>query len=222
MISLILNKRKNFFSIEGTILYPSIFINYYVFNTRKRIFDIFFSLLAIVILFPFYIIFSIVTLIYSKGNILFKQERLGKKGKPFCMFKYRSMVDTAEQHGPSLTSLNDPRVTPWGKVMRKYRIDELPQFFNVLAGSMSIVGPRPEREYWKNEIVKESPQYNKLAKIKPGITSIGQVKYGYAENVDEMRKRLRYDLLYLNNMSIWMDIKIILMTIMVVFKGEGK
>jgi len=191
-------------------------------SLRKRLFDLIFSLMSILILLPFYLIISIITYISSKGPVLYKQERIGINDKPFEIYKFRSMYLGAEKNGPELSKNNDPRVTPWGSFMRKYRIDEFPQFFNVFFGSMSIVGPRPEREYWKYEIEKETLQYNKLSKVKPGITSLGQVKFGYAENVDEMQKRLRFDLLYLGNISLLLDIKIILMTVMVILQGEGK
>ncbi|RLD62358.1 MAG: sugar transferase [Bacteroidetes bacterium] len=191
-------------------------------SLRKRLFDLIFSLMSILILLPFYLIISIITYISSKGPVLYKQERIGINDKPFKIYKFRSMYLGAEKNGPELSKNNDPRVTPWGSFMRKYRIDEFPQFFNVFFGSMSIVGPRPEREYWKYEIEKETLQYNKLSKVKPGITSLGQVKFGYAENVDEMQKRLRFDLLYLGNISLLLDIKIILMTVMVILQGEGK
>jgi lipopolysaccharide/colanic/teichoic acid biosynthesis glycosyltransferase len=132
------------------------------------------------------------------------------------------MYTNAECKGPCLAYDNDPRITPWGRLMRKLRLDEIPQFFNVLKGDMSIVGPRPERRYYIDQIVEVAPQYKYLQHVKPGITSIGQIKFGYAENIDEMVKRLRYDLLYLKNVSFSLDLKIILMTIMVIFKAEGK
>lgn len=189
---------------------------------QKRLFDLIFSSFAIIILFPFYLVISIITYLSSNGPIIYKQERIGINDKPFKIYKFRSMYLNAEKNGPELSKKNDPRVTPWGSFMRKYRIDELPQFFNVLFGNMSIVGPRPEREYWKYELEKETLNYNKLSKIKPGITSLGQVKYGYAENIVEMQKRLRFDLLYLSNTSLILDVKIIWMTIFVVLQGQGK
>jgi lipopolysaccharide/colanic/teichoic acid biosynthesis glycosyltransferase len=190
-----------------------------VFRRKKRIFDILFSLIAILLLFPFFIIIAAITFLSSKGPILYKQERIGRDGKSFIMYKLRSMNINAEISGPALAMKNDPRVTPWGRFMRRYKLDELPQFYNCMAGNMSIVGPRPEREFWMQEIEKESFQFRKLTSIKPGITSLGQVKFGYAINVQEMRKRLRYDLLYLNNLSIKMDIKIIMMTMGVILRG---
>ena len=192
------------------------------FKRKKRIFDVLFSIMALLLLFPLIILVSIITFLSSKGPVLYKQERLGRGGKSFNMYKFRSMYVNAETEGPELTMKNDPRVTPWGRLMRRFKLDELPQFYNSLMGSMSIVGPRPEREFWKHEIEKEAFQFRKLTSIKPGITSLGQVKFGYAVNVQEMRKRLRYDLLYLNNLSIKMDIKIILMTMGVILRGYKK
>lgn len=131
------------------------------------------------------------------------------------------MYIDAERHGPKLTKKNDERTTPVGRFMRKYRLDEIPNFYNVLKGDMSLVGPRPERQFYIDQIVKKSPQYKLLHKVKPGITSWGQVKYGYAENVDQMIKRLRYDLLYIQNRSIYIDLKILYYTILVIIKGRG-
>ena len=189
---------------------------------QKRLFDLVFSVITIALLLPLYPVLAMITLLTSRGPIFYRQERIGRNGKTFNMYKFRSMYTDAEHRGPALAKEMDDRITPWGKVMRKYRLDEIPQFFNVLLGSMSVVGPRPEREFWKLQIEQEAPQYNRLSYVKPGITSLGQVKFGYAHNVSDMRKRLRYDLLYLNNMSIWLDLKIILLTIGVVLKGEGK
>lgn len=189
------------------------------FRRKKRVFDIAFSLFTVVLFFPLFIIIAIITFLSSKGPVLYKQERVGRDGAPFFMYKFRSMNINAEASGPALTMKNDPRVTPWGRFMRRFKLDELPQFYNTLKGSMSVVGPRPEREFWMQKIEKESFQIRKLTSIKPGITSLGQVKFGYAVNVQEMRKRLRYDLLYLNNLSIKMDIRIILMTMGVIIRG---
>lgn len=188
----------------------------------KRAFDVSFSLAAIVLGMPIFLMLALLTMLTSRGPILFSQERIGKGGKPFLIYKFRSMYTNAECKGPCLAFNNDPRITPWGKFMRKLRLDELPQFFNVLKGDMSIVGPRPERKYYIDKIVEVAPQYKYLQYIKPGITSIGQIKFGYAENIDEMVKRLRFDLLYLKNISFSLDLKIILMTIMVILRAEGK
>ena len=188
----------------------------------KRIMDISMSLIAMIILLPVYIITAIIVKTTSKGPIFYSQERIGIKGKPFKMHKFRSMYIDAEKFGPMLSKDNDPRITPFGRFMRKVRLDEIPQFYNVLKGTMSLVGPRPERQYFIDQIVQRAPEYLLLQKVKPGITSWGQVKYGYAENVDEMLERLRYDLLYIENMSLTTDIKILLYTAIIIVQGRGK
>ncbi|MBO7227682.1 MAG: sugar transferase [Bacteroidales bacterium] len=188
----------------------------------KRIMDISVSLIAMIILSPVYIITAIIVKTTSKGPIFYSQERIGIKGKPFKMHKFRSMYVDAEKFGPMLSKDNDPRITPFGRFMRKVRLDEIPQFYNVLKGTMSLVGPRPERQYFIDQIVQRAPEYLLLQKVKPGITSWGQVKYGYAENVDEMLERLRYDLLYIENMSLTTDIKILLYTAIIIVQGRGK
>ena len=188
----------------------------------KRLFDIFISCFAILCLAPVYLIVGLLVKFTSKGPILFKQERIGQYKKPFMIYKFRSMYVDAEKNGPQLSSSNDQRITPIGKFLRKTRLDEFPQFFNVLKGDMSIVGPRPERQYFIDKIVARAPHYNHLQKVKPGITSWGQVKYGYAENVDEMIQRLKFDVLYIENMSFAMDLKILFYTVLTVLKGSGK
>ncbi len=188
----------------------------------KRLIDIVVSILAMIILLPFYIFTAIGVKLSSDGPILFSQERVGKHGKPFRMHKFRSMYNDAERTGPQLSSDDDPRITPFGKFIRKVRLDEIPQFYTVLKGEMSLVGPRPERQFYIDQIVKVSPHYRLLLKIKPGITSWGQVKFGYASDVDEMVERLQYDILYLENMSIAMDFKILIYTVLIVLQGRGK
>ena len=188
----------------------------------KRLFDIFVSTIAIILLIPVYITLAILVKTSSKGPIFFKQERVGKNGIPFQIIKFRTMIQDAEKAGPQLSSSNDPRITKIGKTMRKMRFDELPQFWNVLIGEMSLVGPRPERQFFIDKIAAREPQFLQLTKVKPGITSWGQVKFGYAENVEEMLQRMKYDLLYLKNMSIALDLKILLYTVIIVFKGTGK
>jgi exopolysaccharide biosynthesis polyprenyl glycosylphosphotransferase len=188
----------------------------------KRIMDIVVSLIAMILLVPVYIFTAIGVKLSSKGAILYSQERIGLKGKPFKMHKFRSMFSDAENAGPQLSSENDPRITPFGRFIRKVRLDEIPQFYTVLKGDMSLVGPRPERNFYIEQIVKRAPHYRLLLKVKPGITSWGQVKYGYASNVDEMIERLKYDILYIENMSIAMDIKILIYTILIVLQGRGK
>lgn len=188
----------------------------------KRLADIVLSLLALILLSPVFLLTAIIVKCTSPGPVFYAQERIGYRGKPFKMHKFRSMYIDAEKAGPALSSDDDPRITPFGRIMRKYRLDEIPQFYNVLRGTMSLVGPRPERQYFIDQIVERAPEYLLLQKVKPGITSWGQVKYGYAENVDEMVERLRYDLLYLENMSIATDIKILLYTVLIIFQGRGK
>ncbi len=188
----------------------------------KRIFDIFTSLFALTILFPLYLIIAILVKLDSRGPVFFIQERIGKKGKPFKIIKFRSMYLDAEKGGPALSSDHDDRITPVGYWLRKLRLDELPQFWNVLRGEMSVVGPRPERQYYIDKIVKVAPHYRSLHKVKPGITSWGQVKYGYASSVEEMVERLKFDILYIENISLLLDLKILLYTIIVIAEGRGK
>lgn len=188
----------------------------------KRLMDIVVSVLALVVLSPVFLITAAIIKATSPGPVFYAQERVGYRGKPFKMHKFRSMYVDAEAAGPALSKDDDPRITPFGRIMRKYRLDEIPQFYNVLKGTMSLVGPRPERQYYIDRIVERVPEYVLLQKVKPGITSWGQVKYGYAENVDEMVERLRYDLLYLENMSIATDIKILLYTVLIILQGRGK
>jgi exopolysaccharide biosynthesis polyprenyl glycosylphosphotransferase len=188
----------------------------------KRLLDIVVSCICLVVLSPIYFITAILVRFSSKGPIFYSHERIGIYGKPFLMYKFRSMYVDAEKNGPSLSSQNDPRITPFGSFMRKVRLDELPQFYNVLIGEMSLVGPRPERQFFIDQIVKTAPHYKLLHKIKPGITSWGQVKYGYAENVSEMIERLKYDLLYIENMSLMVDLKILIYTVLIVVQGRGK
>lgn len=188
----------------------------------KRAFDIVFSIIAIIILIPVYLFLAIGVKLSSPGPILFYQERIGKSGKPFKIIKFRTMYVDAEKLGPQLSSTDDPRITKIGKFMRKARLDEFPQFFNVLKGEMSLVGPRPERQFFIDQIIEREPQFLELTKVRPGITSWGQVKYGYAENVDQMLQRMKYDLLYLKNRSFALDLKILLYTVLIIIKAKGK
>jgi exopolysaccharide biosynthesis polyprenyl glycosylphosphotransferase len=188
----------------------------------KRIVDIAVSFVALVFLLPVFAVFAALVKWSSPGPVFFRQERIGKHGRAFTIVKFRSMYCDAERNGPQLSSTSDPRITPFGRWMRKTRMDELPQFWNVLIGDMSLVGPRPERQHFIDEIMKVAPHYRHLHKVRPGITSWGQVKFGYAENVEQMVRRLKYDILYIENMSMAVDLKILAYTVLIILKGDGK
>ncbi len=187
----------------------------------KQISDLLLSLMAMILLLPLEIILMLGVKLSSPGPLFYTQERIGKYGKPFMIYKFRSMYKDAETNGPELSSKNDGRITRFGVFMRKHRLDEIPNFINVLKGDMSLVGPRPERRYFIEKITAEAPHYVHLHKVRPGITSWGQVKYGYAKNVEEMIKRLRYDILYIENMSLFVDLKIMFYTAVTILRGSG-
>ncbi|NJO69101.1 MAG: sugar transferase [Bacteroidetes bacterium] len=190
-------------------------------QSLKTLFDIFVSFFAIMLLSPLIIFLALAVKMTSQGPVIYSHERVGKNGRPFRILKFRSMYQDSEPDGPQLATRSDKRITPVGKFMRKRRLDEIPNFINVLKGDMSLVGPRPERKFFIDQIIQVAPQYAKLHLVKPGITSWGQVKYGYAENTSEMIKRMRYDLVYTENMSFYVDLQILFRTIKTVLKGKG-
>lgn len=187
----------------------------------KRLGDILVSAVALVVLSPVLAAIAVAVKLDSPGTVLYRQKRIGYHKKPFMINKFRTMRADAETSGPALACENDPRVTRLGHFLRKYRLDELPQFWNVFIGEMSLVGPRPEREYYIRQILERHPAYSLIHQVRPGITSWGMVKYGYASNVDEMLERLEYDLLYIENVSLGVDLKILFYTVNTVLTGKG-
>lgn len=188
----------------------------------KRAFDIVVSAAMLILLSPLYLILTLLVWYSSKGPVFYRQERIGLHGLPFEIIKFRTMCVHAETETPQLSADNDPRITKVGKWMRKYRLDELPQFWNILRGDMSIVGPRPERRYFINQIEEKAPYYCMIYKIRPGLTSWGPIKVGYTDTLDKMIRRLNYDIVYIENMSLTLDIKIMFHTIGVIFNGKGQ
>lgn len=188
----------------------------------KRFFDFFLSGMMLVLLSPVYLIIAVIVRLDSPGPIIYRQERVGMYGRCFTIYKFRTMYDGAEESTPLLTKLNDARVTRVGRFLRKYRLDELPQFVNVLKGDMSLVGPRPERQYFIDLIMQQAPYYCLLYKVRPGLTSWGPIKVGYTDTIDKMIERLKYDIAYVENMSLLLDLRILCCTIKVLVDGRGQ
>jgi lipopolysaccharide/colanic/teichoic acid biosynthesis glycosyltransferase len=187
----------------------------------KTIFDYSITLLCLILLTPVIIIVSISIKLTGKGPVIYSQKRIGRYGKPFAIYKFRSMHFGNDEEITLISDREDKRITYLGRFMRKHKIDEIPNFINVLKGEMSLIGPRPEQRFYIDQIVQREPRYIQLHQIKPGITSWGQVKYGYASDVDEMIKRMEYDLYYLENRSFRFDLNIALHTLKIIFKGQG-
>jgi len=188
----------------------------------KNVFDICFSSIFLVLFSPLYLLIALLVKIDSKGASIYKQERIGKNGKAFIIYKFRTMHENAEKNDPELSQENDIRLTRIGRFLRKSKLDETPQFFNVLKGDMSIIGPRPERKFYIDKLVKLNASFIQTLEVKPGISSLGQIKYGYASNVEQMLSRFKYDEYYLNNFSLLLDFKIFFKTVLVVWSGLKK
>ena len=189
----------------------------------KRTFDVAVALFGTILMSPLMALIALQVKISSRGPVIYTQERIGMYGLPFRIYKFRTMIDHAEENGvPQITHDNDPRITKIGHWLRKYRLDELPQLWNILKGEMSVVGPRPERPYFIEQIMKEAPYYCLLYKVRPGLTSWGPIRVGYTDTMEKMIERLNCDVVYVENMSLLLDMKILFYTTGVILRGKGK
>ena len=192
------------------------------YGIAKRIFDITIAVFSLILLTPLILLIALLLKCTSRGPILFTQTRVGKDGELFEMFKFRTMhVDAEKYTGPVWAKENDPRLIPSGKLLRKIHMDEIPQFINVIQGEMSIIGPRPERPVFVERFKKEIVDYEKRLQVKPGITGLAQVWHKYDETIEDVRKKIKYDLLYIKKLCLWTDLRIMFRTIRVIFTGEG-
>ncbi len=193
----------------------------FILSIIKTIIDYTIAITALVLASPLILVLAAAIKLSGRGPVIYTQRRIGKHGKSFTLYKFRSMHDGTEDGIPLLSGKKDNRITKIGRFMRKHKFDEIPNFINILKGEMSLIGPRPEQQYFIDQILPRAPQYSQLHNIKPGITSWGQVKYGYASNVDEMIDRLEYDIYYLENRSLWFDLKVAFLTFGIIIRGQG-
>lgn len=192
------------------------------YSVGKRIFDVTTSILAILFLSPLFIFAALLIKLTSRGPIFFFQERVGLNGQIFKIYKFRTMrVNAEKETGPVWAASNDNRLIPCGKFLRKTHIDEIPQFVNVLKGEMSVIGPRPERPVFVEKFKSLIPDYEKRLQVKPGITGLAQVWHKYDETIDDVRKKIKYDLLYIKKLCLWTDLRIFFRTFRVILTGEG-
>ncbi|MDE6494189.1 MAG: sugar transferase [Bacteroidales bacterium] len=214
------NRREE---IEGVVFFRFSFARMNLVQRGiKRVFDMLCGGLGLLVLLPFLVLCAVLVKLSSRGPVFYSQERIGRGGRPFRIYKFRSMRTDAEVGVPRLSSLGDPRITAWGNIMRRYRLDEIPQLWNALKGDMSVVGYRPERAYFIDRIVEKAPYYPLLYSVKPGITSLGITTFGYAENVPQMIVRLSCDMAYMERLSLKEDVRILGRTCRVIVYGVGK